>query len=336
LIVSGIYVNHIIIMVNQKRQSLSTKAYILETLRKNEGDFLSGEVLGAELGISRVAVRKAVKSLEASGYPLEGGDRGYRFTGAGEGDFLYPWEFGEREAWFRHWVSTDSTMNRAEELARRGSPGGTIITAEVQTQGRGRNGRSWVSKRGGLFFTLLERPRKAVMEYPLITMAVHAAVRQALSSICGKEARLRWPNDVFIKNKKIAGILTELHGEGDRIVWLSIGIGVNVNNSPSGGAVNCAELLGHPLSRRIVLLKILREFEETKESAPRELKQRWNYGAEGIGGEAFVIENGPVQSQARVLGRGTFLGIDARGRGLVKDPRGGIRAFSPGSVSLRF
>jgi BirA family biotin operon repressor/biotin-[acetyl-CoA-carboxylase] ligase len=180
-------------------------------------------------------------------------------------DFLYPWEFGEKEPFFHHLASTDSTMNRAAELAARGCPEGTVITAGEQTAGRGRNGHLWASKQGGLFFTLLERPSFSAADYFRISLAFQIAVARALTKICGKPVRLRWPNDLYAEGKKIAGLLTEFHAEGDRLSWISLGLGVNVNNAPhSDEAANCADLAGRPLSRQEVLLAILAEWESRK------------------------------------------------------------------------
>jgi BirA family biotin operon repressor/biotin-[acetyl-CoA-carboxylase] ligase len=300
---------------------------------------VSGEVLGNMLGISRVAVWKQIRALAARGYALEWDDRGYRFGEEGE-DFLFPWEFGEREAFFRHWESTDSTMNRAAELAAQGAPGGTVITAETQTAGRGRNGRSWVSGRGGLFFTLLERPSLAAAEYPRLGAEIHLALGRALAAFLGKEVRLRWPNDIYAGGRKLGGILTEWYAAGDRIRWLAGGIGVNVNNRPAvPGALSCAELGGRPLSRRLLLLRFLEERSRLRGIGGEELRRQWNALAEGIGRPVLAWEGacpargepgeGPV--------RGIFWGIDGLGRGLLGREEGGpLVAYAPGTVSFRF
>ncbi|MDR2068343.1 MAG: biotin--[acetyl-CoA-carboxylase] ligase [Spirochaetaceae bacterium] len=332
-------------MVNDADKGISTKAYLLERLRGSRDTLISGEAMAKELKVSRVAVWKAVQALKKAGYPVAVENGGYRLSG-GDQDFLYPWEFGERENLFRHWVSTDSTMNRAKELAQEESPSGTVITAERQTAGRGRNGRNWVSNPGGLFFTLLVRPGCTVREYSLYTMAVHIAAAETLSALCGKEARLRWPNDVYIGDKKIGGILSEFHGEGDFVSWLNLGVGLNINNRVSPPeSVSCLDLLGHPLSRKAVLVQFLEGLARIQRSAPslEELTKQWNRNALGRGGQVLIIPGdhprrdvpwtGPVPGENR--GRGRFWGIDASGRGIVKTPLGTIR-ISPASASLYF
>ncbi|MDR1949306.1 MAG: biotin--[acetyl-CoA-carboxylase] ligase [Spirochaetaceae bacterium] len=329
-------------MVNQKAArgppgrnragELSAKARILELLRKEAGSFVSGETLGKALGISRVAVWKTAKRLQDAGYPIRAGEGGYRLNPGGGEDFLYPWEFGDRENLFYHWDSTDSTMNRARDLAGRGIPGGTVIAAETQTAGRGRNGRSWASSPGGLFFTLLERPDLAVADYAQLTLAAHISLGQAVAKACGEETRLRWPNDVYVRGRKIAGILTELYGAGDRIVWMALGIGVNVNNPAAfRGSGSCAAIAGHPLSRRRLLLDILDSLAAVKKEG--ELVRRWNGAAEGIGRE--VTDRGTRRSGDKTPEGGIFMGIDGSGRGILKTASG-LRFLPPGSASLRF
>jgi BirA family biotin operon repressor/biotin-[acetyl-CoA-carboxylase] ligase len=329
-------------VVNQT--DISVKCHLLNKLREAPGVFFTGEELSRETGVSRVAVWKQARALADAGYPMEQNDKGYRYTppapvnkNAPMDDFLYPWEFGSREKLFHHWVSTDSTMNRAAELAARNYPGGSVITAEEQTAGRGRNGKPWSSKKGGLFFTLLERPSMPALEYTRLSMAAQIAAVRALTALCGREVLLRWPNDIYAGEKKLAGVLTELHAEGDSLAWVSIGIGVNVNNKGAPGtAVNCARFLGRPLSRRTVLLAVLDEWDKVKSLDPPELQKRWNAAAWGIGRRVRVVENKNSGKDARPLTAGTFLGIDLSGRGIIKtsDKDQSPRVFPPGLVSF--
>jgi BirA family biotin operon repressor/biotin-[acetyl-CoA-carboxylase] ligase len=324
-------------MVNENIAGISVKAYILEQFRRQKGAFYTGEALAGALGVSRVAVWKGVKALEAAGYPIEGDEKGYRWIQEKESltgdDFLYPWEFGEREKFFHHWVSTDSTMNRAAELAGRHYPGGSIITAEEQTSGRGRNGQKWNSQKGGLFFTLLERPSLSALEYPKLSMAAQIASAKAISRLSGKRALLRWPNDIYINSRKIAGILTEFRSEGDRLDWIGIGMGINVNNSANHSA-NLAELVGHTLSRREVLLAVLDEWDKIKNADSYELGKSWNSMAEGRGQKVLAVEC--KEKEKRPIDKGVFLGVDVLGRGVIKKSGNEKRAFLPGTVSFLF
>jgi BirA family biotin operon repressor/biotin-[acetyl-CoA-carboxylase] ligase len=337
-------------MVNGNRRGaapgrgLSTRAFILRELRKDPGAPVSGEELAGGLGVSRVAVWKGVRSLVAAGYPVESGESGYRLPPAWKGDFIYPWEFGEREARFRYFKTTGSTMDRARELAEPPAsgeapfPAGTVIAAEVQSAGRGRRGRSWASPPGGLFFTILEKPDLGVADYPLFSMAVQIGAAKSAAALCGREVRLRWPNDVYAGPGKVAGVLTELSGEGDRLRWISCGVGLNVNSRPGGtGAASCAEIAGRTLSRREGLRVFLDEFEKLEGEDPGEICRLWNSLAGGIGAAVKVIGadhgEGKEPGSAETRGTGVFAGVDPRGRCVIRNGNGEAR-YSPGAVSL--
>jgi BirA family biotin operon repressor/biotin-[acetyl-CoA-carboxylase] ligase len=350
-----LFVNYVFIVVNKKPEC-STKARLLMELREKRGRPLSGGALARTLGISRVAVWKGIQALVVAGYTVTTLKTGYLLDSEGKDDFLYPWEFGGKETLFRHFESTDSTMDRARELAVRGATGGTVITAEKQTAGRGRNGRTWSSRRGGLFFTILERPRLALADYTLFSLVLQIAVARALSSICGKQVRLRWPNDVYLGEQKIAGIMTEVSGEADLVSWLTGGVGVNVNNPvPSGKTTSCAEILGRPVFRGDVLRKILKEVELVKKRFKsgaaysqdgRALATEWNSLADRVGAKAVVIAPGYGKKKEtvlrndsgnRLLARGVFAGIDPAGRCVIRSESGkGTLYFNPGPVSLFF
>ena len=322
---------------------LSTKAALLMALREQAGHPVSGGKLARDLGVSRVAVWKGIQALSGAGYPIETQRAGYVLNPEKNIDFLYPWEFGEKEAMFRYFASTGSTMDRARECAVRGGAGGTVITAERQSAGRGRNGSTWASRQGGLFCTVLEKPGMALADYFLSSMLFQIAAARALSSLCGKPARLRWPNDIYIDKRKIAGVMTELEGEGDMINWLAVGIGVNVNNAvPSQRAVSCAELTGHTVSRGGLLLKILDEAEQIKKRAKpdtaysqgnRMLAAEWNLMADSAGTKAAVVVSSGDND--RIVARGIFAGIDPAGRCIIKSEDGkGTLYFNPGPVSI--
>jgi len=338
-------------MKEETISGLTSKARLLALLRDKHGQYISGGLLAKEMGISRVAVWKTVQSLVQAGYSIETGDVGYLIDLRNEKDFLYPWEFGEKENLFFHYMNTSSTMDRAREQALRGAAGGSVFTAEKQSAGRGRSGRTWISRQGGLFFTILERPRLAIADYSLLSLVTQIAVVRTVSSVCGKKAYLRWPNDIYINRQKIAGVTTEISGEGDLISWLSCGVGVNVNNPvPSGKAVSCAEIMGHHLSRRVVLNKILDEIENVRKKftsvaaysqGNRPLAAEWNSLADCIGAKAVVFEpedkteNYSIDKPGKILARGIFSGIDPAGRCILKTEKGSLY-FNQGTVSLAF
>ena len=240
-------------------------------------------------------------------------------------------------------------MDLAREAALQGLPDGTVLCADKQSAGRGRNGRAWASRLGGLYCTILERPNMALADFHLPVMVFQIAVARALSSLCGKPARLRWPNDIYIDKHKIAGVMTELGGEGDAIRWLATGIGVNVNNQvPLERAASCAGIIGHPLSRRDVLLRILDEAKKIRAQTSsgtayaqgnRALAAEWNSLADCVGAKLAVIYSGFEESrkEGAVLARGVFAGIDPAGRCIIKSESGkDALYFNPGPVSIVF
>jgi len=321
---------------------ISTKAVILDRLRYHPGTPVSGEVLAAEAAISRVGIWKSVVALRSAGYTISSGEDGYRLDPEAADDFLYSWEFGLRENLIHHWPATDSTMNRARELADRGVDCGTLAVAETQHAGRGRAGRRWRSEPGGLFFTLIERPRRAISDYFSETIAVQLAVSRAIGTATGSDAQLRWPNDIYVRGQKVAGVLAELRGEGDRLAWMNIGVGVNVNNAiHDPGATCCSSLANRRISRRELLIAILDELGKLKKEnhGGRELAALWNLAAEGRQRQVAVIDplHGTIPTLSRRKARwvGRFLGIDARGRAMLDGPRG-LRRYAPGSASLVF
>jgi len=337
--------------MKDKSKLISSKARLLTLLREKQGAPTSGSVLAKDMGISRVAVWKTVQSLTEAGYSIDTGEAGYSLDPKKEKDFLYPWEFGGKENLFFHYKNTGSTMDRARESAASGAKSGSVFTAEKQSEGRGRNGRTWVSRQGGLFFSILERPRLTIAEYTQLSLTLQIAVVRSISSICGKKAYLRWPNDVYIDRRKIAGITTEVCGEGDLITWLSGGIGVNVNNPvPSGRAANCTEITKRQVSRKEVLIKILEEIDNVKSSfastaaysqGNRLLASEWNSLTDCIGAKAAVFEPAAQggddfsNKREKILARGVFQGIDPAGRCIIKTDEGALY-FNHGSVSLAF
>jgi biotin-(acetyl-CoA carboxylase) ligase len=175
-------------------------------------------------------------------------------------------------------------------------------------------------------------------------MGAQIAAAKTVGVLTGKEARLRWPNDVYAGGKKIAGVLTELSGEGDRLRWIAAGVGININNTLPGdagtaGALSCAELAGRRLSRREGLALFLEELEKLRGAGAGELRDLWNSLAGGIGAPVLVIppEHGEEKPcRAAILGRGIFAGVDCRGRCRIRvEPdRGADRARVAGQDSV--
>jgi BirA family transcriptional regulator, biotin operon repressor / biotin---[acetyl-CoA-carboxylase] ligase len=148
-----------------------------------------------------------------------------------------------------------STLDAIHDLGAQGAPAGTTVLAEEQTAGRGRDGRTWHSPLGGVWLGLLCRPARAVLG--AVSIRAGLAVADAVDALLGSPAtRVKWPNDVLLDNRKIAGILCEGRWQGERLQWLALGVGVNVRNPVPAAVASRAIALSErlPAVRRIELL----------------------------------------------------------------------------------
>ena len=214
---------------------MTTDAKILTALRANS-DGVSGAEIAEQLGVTRAAIWGRIEELRQLGYDIEAGPHfGYRLVSAP--DALYADDLLARLGKtkivgrdIRVFEQTTSTNDVIEKLARDGVKEGAVVFAESQTKGRGRLGRAWTSPaRKGLWFSVLLRPDLRPQETTRLTVASAAALRRAIQSETGLDPEIKWPNDILIRGKKVAGILTELSAELDRVKHVILGIGVDVN-----------------------------------------------------------------------------------------------------------
>jgi BirA family biotin operon repressor/biotin-[acetyl-CoA-carboxylase] ligase len=178
-------------------------------------------------------VWKRIAALRGAGYVIDG-RRSDGYTLAGTPDRIGPVELAPhlRGAWRTvHWFEeTDSTQRVARDLARGGAPEGTVVLAERQTAGRGRLGRTWHSPPGlNVYASIVLRPPLAPGEVPRLALVVGAAVAAAIADQVGASPAIKWPNDVLLDGRKIAGVLVEMDAEMERVHHVIAGIGVNVN-----------------------------------------------------------------------------------------------------------
>ena len=235
----------------------STKAKILKLFRDSP-EVISGEVLSTSLGLSRTAIWKHIQKLQECGYDIAASRKGYLLKA--EPDTPYPWEFPERERVTHYYSEVTSTMDIARSLARDGAPSMTVVVAEKQTLGRGRLNRDWHSEIGGLYFTVVLRPNLTPMESSRVNYCVSLTMALTLQNLYGVGAAVKWPNDILVNDRKLAGMLSEMEAETDQINFVNVGIGLNVNNDPldsAPGAVTLKEILGYPVSRKNILMNFI-------------------------------------------------------------------------------
>jgi len=212
----------------------TNESLVLGFLVDSEDGFTSGEALSGKLGLSRTAVWKHVEALRAKGYRIDAVPaRGYRLVEVP--DRLSPLELlpllNTRELGqsIQHFETTGSTNEVAFRRAQEGAVHGEVVIAEQQTRGKGRRGRAWVSPAGlNLYLSAILRPELPPQRAPELTLVAAVALAEALRE-AGARAFIKWPNDVQVEGLKIAGILTELSAEPERVHFVVLGIGVNLN-----------------------------------------------------------------------------------------------------------
>jgi BirA family biotin operon repressor/biotin-[acetyl-CoA-carboxylase] ligase len=248
---------------------------VLEILERASGP-VSGETISNELKITRSAVWKHINELRTMGYDISSSQKeGYRL--AHSSNKLLPYEIHKKLRTqfigkkMRYFESTPSTIWVGKQLCSEGDVekvNGLVIIAEQQSGGVGRMGRAWVSPSGGIWITIVLKPHVPVDHIFMITMAGSIAVARAIRKEFDLGALIKWPNDIFIGSKKVAGLLLELSAEADVVhhCLLSIGIDVNIPLANFTPALKdqvtsiCAEV-GHEVDRASLLARILKEFE---------------------------------------------------------------------------
>ena len=330
------------------------------------GERVSGQDLAGALGVSRAAVNKHVQLLRAQGMDIESvPGSGYLLRSKTDtlvpevvlpvllGAGLYP---PGSDCYvglpYRFEAEVPSTNFVAKEMAQDGVPGGAFVVTERQTAGRGRLDRAWLSERGrDLTFSVLLRPELASGEAASMVLAAAVAVSDVLSLLPGMEGRvkIKWPNDLLVDGRKVAGILAEASMDIDVIYWLVIGIGLNVNGDAcrlvprealapgQPSPVSLVELTGTPVHRVPLLGQLARE-----------LSRRWCQVTGGQGAvvlEAFaerdalfgrrvVVRSGLRREQ--LLAEGIAQGLGPGGELLLRQDDGTVRPVSSGEATLTY
>lgn len=231
----------------------------LLTILLSSNNYVSGSSIARSLGVSRSTVNRLINELISEGYMVEKHPKmGYRLiinedlkrmssAGIVSDNIRYTIHYME---------FCTSTQDVADMLARGGAPEGTLVLCEVMSRGRGRLGREWFASRGGLWFTLVLKPR-LTKGLQLTSLAASVCVAEAIQRICGLKASVKWPNDVLVNDRKVAGILTEGKLEAYGVGYLLVGVGINVNNDlPDflrNQAITLKDLLGYIVPRAPIL-----------------------------------------------------------------------------------
>jgi len=287
------------------------RSQIIQFLKAAEG-YLSGEEISRHVKISRAGIWKYMQELREDGYDIVAVPHlGYRLISSP--DKLLPEEIQFKLGTkilgnnVRYFDTISSTMDAAFQLGVEGAPEGTVVCAESQTKGKGRLGRSWVSPKGkGIYMSILLRPELMPTDLTQLTLLSAVAVCEAVTKFWDIPARIKWPNDILVNNKKLAGILTESSAEMDRVRFVVIGIGINVSatvNQLPPRSTSLKNETGQKVSRVELLQEVLRSLEKWYMILGKDgfspVSSRWKQLSSTLGRHVRVVDpNGDVEGEA--------------------------------------
>lgn len=321
----------------------STRNKLIEILSENPTNYISGQYLSERLNISRSAIWKHMNELKKDGYVIEAKARkGYRIVSFPKKLSENTLVWGLNTKWLgKHIVHKESiptTQRLAHELALDGAEHGTVVIADEQTEGKGRVDRKWHSEKGqGIWMSIILRPNILPYLAPQLTLLTATVLADVIDRLTDVTPQIKWPNDILINDKKMAGILTEMQAEQDQVLYVIIGIGININHTKEDFS---EELLSKATSLRIEtqkkwdMLPIIQEILETFEKKYSKfleqgfdpVKNDWeNYGFRLQ--ERLHIKSGKKEWE------GIFLGIAEDGALLAKKEDGSIEKVYSAEIS---
>jgi len=323
---------------------MDLKQSVLAFLENNRGNSISGAKLANELGVTRSAVWKAIKSLQSEGYSIKAiTNKGYCLSESNDilsGESIKPFLRGQAvDMKIQVFKTIDSTNTYAKKLAQDGAEQGTIIISEEQTAGRGRLGRNFYSPSStGIYMSVILRPKLSMEHSLLITTSVAVAVSKAIEKLAVIETKIKWVNDIYYNDKKICGILCEasIDFESGGLEYAIVGIGINVTTLKEQFPQDLREIATSIFSentgenvRSELIAEILNNISECYENIEsksflEEYKRR-----SFLLGQEIVVINGEKSEPA------TAIDIDEKARLVVKFTDGSIKPLNSGEVSVR-
>lgn len=314
---------------------------LLELLHKHEGEYISGENISRDLGVSRTTIWKYIRKLRKKGYQIDSkSNLGYLLVKSSPNIIpeevflgLDTEEIGES---IKYFAEIDSTNEKAKLLVRDGAKAGTVVIADKQNLGKGRLGREWFSPSGtGLWFSIILRPNFSPERAPFLTIIASLAVAEALNDL-KLNAAIKWPNDILLQKKKVCGILSELSADLGGINYAIVGIGLNVNQDEfpekiKDKATSLKIITGQKKDRVKLLQKILNTFERFYHLLLQEkddkILELWKAKLNILNTSVAIKSSGKVF-------RGTAIDVSSRGELMVKNKEGEILSFWAGDASV--
>ena len=315
---------------------------LLLKIRRRRGRPITLSSIRKALKVGQDDIDSALDTLKTLGYKIRRRKEAITFVAAAdsltEAEITYELKtklIGKKIFAYR---SVKSTNDIAAQLARSGEPEGTIVVSEQQTKGRGRLGRVWRSPPGcGIYVSIILKPRFKPEKAPGLAIMTALALADAVSSCCPGDVRIKWPNDILIGNRKVAGILTELSAERNKIDYVVIGIGINVNHKaddfppelrPIATSIRTAN------RRKASRVGLLRQFLQNFEKEYRRYKK-----------DQLASSRRRIRKYSSLLGRnvqlrfgnrtveGTAVDVDATGA-LIIEKDGARRPVTSGEVTV--
>ncbi len=315
---------------------------ILKLLRKDPTAFLSGEELSHRLKVSRTAIWKRIRHLRSLGYEIEASTHsGYRLiqspdilTPSEITPFLKTGRFGKTIHYFH---TLESTNSQAYELAIQGAEEGEVVIAESQSKGRGRLGRIWFSPPYlNLYLSVILRPEIPPHQASLITLMAAVAAVEAIEIYSGLRPLIKWPNDILMNGRKMAGLLNEIKSEADRIHFVILGIGINLNidqkmfpKEIQTLATSLKEETGKVVSRKTFVAYLLQELEKWYniflEEGKTAILKSWRRWAQIKGKQVKITSFGETM-------RGTAINVDSDGALIIETEDGERKRVVAGDI----
>lgn len=319
------------------------KSEILRLLKETDG-YVSGQELCEHFGVSRTAVWKVIKQLEAEGYEIEAlRNKGYRLRQSGDILTKAELESSIDTEWagsnILYFDETDSTNTAAKRAAEAGAPHGTLVVADYQSMGKGRRGKSWAAPHGvGIWMSLVMRPELHPRCASMLTLVAAMAVSEGIEETTGVESKIKWPNDIVVGGKKICGILTEMSTELECINYVVTGMGINVNNEDFPEEIDKVATslyleTGKSMGRSVIVNAVMAAFERNygifmKTGDMSGLVEAYNSRLANKDNEVKVLAAGGEYT-------GISQGIDEDGELLVQTEDKEVHRVISGEVSVR-
>jgi BirA family biotin operon repressor/biotin-[acetyl-CoA-carboxylase] ligase len=318
------------------------KEKILALLLETDG-FISGEEMSRRLNVSRTAIWKNIKKLKEDGYQIESiTNKGYRLKGTPDKLVSEEIKFLLNSQLIQEvfvYDTIDSTNTEAKRQASKGAFSTALFIAEEQTAGKGRRGKTWISKKGNsLYMSLLLKPIIQPQNAAKLTLVAGLAVNQSIKNITKLDSYIKWPNDIVVNQKKVCGILTEMNSEIDFVNYVVIGIGINVNNESFdeeiGKVATSLKIEGQAIySRKKILVEIINNFSRLYEAFERTeslkfIEEEYNKNCINVNRNVKVISR-----DITIIGNA--IGINEEGLLLVESKEGDLIEVNAGEVSVR-